>query len=94
MPSNSPSREDQAAILAESKRFRDFLMRTSMRWSRCSGIRRAADTVSDELDELATVITGNRDALLDPLHKTPWSKALCVSSMTRRAHGNRTSFPL
>ena len=25
----------------------------------------------DELDELAMVITGNRDALLDPLHKTP-----------------------
>jgi len=46
-------------------------MRTSMRWSRCSGIRRAADTVCDELDELAVVITGNRDALLDPLHKTP-----------------------
>jgi len=42
-----------------------------MRWSRCSGIRRAADTVCDELDELAVVITGNRDALLDPLHKTP-----------------------
>ncbi len=30
-----------------------------------------ADTVCDELDELAMVITGNRDALLDPLHKTP-----------------------
>ncbi len=71
MPSNSPSREDQAAILAESKRFRDFLIKTSMRWSRRSGIRRAADTVCDELDELAMVITGNRDALLDPMHKTP-----------------------
>jgi len=71
MPSNSPAREDQAAILAENKRFRDFLIRASVRWSRRSGIRRAADTVCDELDELAMVITGNRDALLDPLHKTP-----------------------
>ncbi len=41
-----------------------------MRWSRRSGTRRAADAVCDELDELATVITGSRDALLDPLHKT------------------------
>ncbi len=57
MPSNSSYREDQAAILVESKRFRDFLMRTSMRWSRRSGIRRAADIVCDEL---AMVITGNR----------------------------------
>jgi len=27
--------------------------------------------VCDELDELAMVITGNRDALFDPLHQTP-----------------------
>jgi len=41
-----------------------------MRWSRRSGIRRAADAVCDELDELAMVITGGRDALLAPLRKT------------------------
>ncbi len=35
-----------------------------MRWSRRSGIRRAADTVCDEHDELAMVITGDRDAFL------------------------------
>jgi len=42
-----------------------------MRWSRRPGIRCAADTVCDEHDELATVITGDRDALLTPFHKTP-----------------------
>ena len=71
MPSNSPSREEQAAVLAEARRFREFLTAVSGRWSRRSGIKRAADAVCDELDELAMVVTGNRDALLDPLHKTP-----------------------
>ena len=71
MPSNAPSAEDHAAVLVEAKRFRDFLVKTSGRWSRRSGIKRAADTVCDELDELAMVITGNRDALLDPVHRTP-----------------------
>jgi len=41
-----------------------------MRWSRRSGITLAADPVCDELDELAMVITGDRDALLTQLHKT------------------------
>jgi hypothetical protein len=71
MPSNAPTRDDLAAVLAEAKRFRDFLTKTSARWSRRSGIKRASDAVCDELDELAMVLTGNRDALLDPPHKTP-----------------------
>ena len=71
MLSNSPSREGQAAIFAECKRFRAFLFRTRMRWSRRSGIKRAADTVCGEHNELAIVITGDRDALLTPLYMTP-----------------------
>lgn len=49
MPSSSPTREDQLAILAQSKRFRDFLIKAGVRRSRRSGIRRAADLVCDEL---------------------------------------------
>lgn len=45
----------------------DALIRTRMRWSPRSGIRRAADTVCDEHNELVMVITGNRDALLTPI---------------------------
>ncbi len=42
-----------------------------MRWSRRSGMKRAADTVCGEHNELAIVITGDRDALLTPLYMTP-----------------------
>ena len=68
MPLNSPSREDQAAVLAEAQRSREFLTLVSWRWSRRPGIKLATDAARDEL---AMVVTGNRDALLDPLHKTP-----------------------
>ena len=71
MPSNQPTKADHDAIIEKSKEFRRFLMTTSGRWSRRSGVKRAADIICDELDELAAVITGNRDALLDPMHRTP-----------------------
>jgi len=34
-------------------------------------MKRAADTVCGEHNELAIVITGDRDALLTPLYMTP-----------------------
>jgi len=46
---DSPEPRNQLAILAQSKRFRDFLIKAGVRRSRRSGIRRAADIVRDEL---------------------------------------------
>jgi len=62
---------NQCVICVRSKGCAAVLAADLIRNGAWVGIRRAADTVCDELDELAMVITGSRDALLDPLHKTP-----------------------
>ena len=71
MARNSTTPEERDALLRELKQFRDRMSAVGSGWTRRSGLRRASDAVIDELDEMAMVLTGNREALLDPLHRTP-----------------------
>ncbi len=65
------AQSEREAALSELKRFRRFMAELSSNHTRRSGLRRSLDAVIDELDELGFVLTGNREALLDPVHRTP-----------------------
>ena len=71
MARNSTTAEERDALLKELKQFRDRMSAIGSGWTRRSGLRRASDAVIDELDELAMVLTGDREALLDTIHSTP-----------------------
>ena len=71
MPRNVMTPEEVRKLLEDMRRFRKVLAEASSNHTRRSGSRRSLDAVIDEMDELAHVMTGNRDALLYPVHSTP-----------------------
>ena len=75
MPRNSMTAEEARRTLEELRLFRRSMAALSSNHTRRSGLRRSVDAVIDELDELGFVLTGDRDALLDPVHSTPGPRA-------------------
>jgi len=67
-PASNRNTRPASSVSATQQAFPGFSPEDKHAVVPCSGTRRAADTV---YDELAVVITGNRDALLDSLHKRP-----------------------